>query len=27
MSEEELDSYSDLNGIPASFYVNEGDEA
>ena len=27
MSEEELDRYSDLNNIPASFYVNEGDEA
>ena len=26
MSEEELDRYSDLNNIPASFYVNEGDE-
>ena len=26
LSEEELDSYSDLNNIPASFYVNEGDE-
>ena len=27
MSEEELDQYSDLNNIPASFYVNEGEEA
>ena len=27
MSEEELDRYSGLNNIPASFYVNEGDEA
>ena len=26
MSEEELDQYSELNNIPASFYVNEGDE-
>ena len=26
MSEEELDQYSDLNNIPATFYVNEGDE-
>lgn len=26
MSEEELDRYSGLNNIPASFYVNEGDE-
>ncbi|SCW54374.1 ATP phosphoribosyltransferase regulatory subunit [Ruminococcaceae bacterium YRB3002] len=26
MTEEELDQYSDLNNIPASFFVNEGDE-
>ena len=27
MSEEELDQYSDLNNIPATFYVNEGEES
>ncbi len=27
MSEEELDRYCDLNNIPATFFVNEGDEA
>ena len=26
MTEDELDSYSDLNNIPATFYVNEGEE-